>query len=33
MASGDGKPGEGTEEMGTAESDTEQGRGRQESVG
>ena len=33
MASGGGKPGEGVEELGTAEADTEQGRGRQESVG
>ena len=32
MDSGGGKPGEGTEELGTAEADTEQGRGRQESV-
>ena len=33
MASGGGKPGEGTEDLGTAEADTEQGRVRQESVG
>ena len=33
MASGGGKPGEGTKELGTAEADNEQGRGRQESVG
>ena len=33
MASGGGKPGEDIEERGTAEADTEQGRGRQESVG
>ena len=33
MDSGGRKPGEGTEELGTAEVDTEQGRGRQESVG
>ena len=32
MASGGRKPGEGTEELGTAEAGTEQGRGRQESV-
>ena len=32
MASGSGKPGEGTEELGTAEEDTDQVRGRQESV-
>ena len=31
MASGGGKPGEGTEDLGTTEVDTEQGRGRQES--
>ena len=33
MASGGGKPGEGTEDLGTAEADTEQGKGIQESVG
>ena len=33
MASGGGKPGEGTEELGKAEADTEQGRGRLDSVG
>ena len=33
MASGGRKPGEGTEEPGAAEADTEQRRGRQESVG
>ena len=33
MAGGGGKPGEGTEELGTAEADTDQERGRQESVG
>ena len=33
MASGGVKSGEGTEELGTAEADTDQGRGRQESVG
>ena len=33
LASGGGKPGEGTEDLGTDEADTEQGRGRQESVG
>ena len=32
MASGGRKPGEGTEELGTATADTEQVRGRQESV-
>ena len=32
MASGGGKPGEGTEELGTATAYTEQGRGIQESV-
>ena len=33
MASGGGKPGEGAEELGTAETDTEQGRGGQENIG
>ena len=33
MASGGGKHGEGTEDLGTAEADTEQGRVRKESVG
>ena len=33
MASGGRKPGEGMKELGTAEADTEQGGGRQESVG
>ena len=33
MASGGGKPGEGTEELGTAEADTEQVRGGQENIG
>ena len=33
MARGGGKPGEGTEELGTNEADTEQGGGRQASVG
>ena len=33
MASSGGKPGEGTEELGMATADTEQGRGIQESVG
>ena len=33
MASGGGKHGEGTEDLGTAEADTEQIRVRQESVG
>ena len=33
MSSGGGKPGEGTEELGVAEADTKQGRGRQDSVG
>ena len=33
MASGGGKPGEGMEELGTAEAVTEPVRGRQESVG
>ena len=33
MASSGGKPREVTEELGTAEADNEQGRGRQESVG
>ena len=33
MASSGGKLGEGTEELETAEADTEQGRGRQESFG
>ena len=33
MTSGGGKPGEGTGELGAAEADTDQGRGRQESVG
>ena len=33
MDSGGGKPGVGMEELGAAEADTEQGRGRQESVG
>ena len=33
MASGGGKLGEGTEDLGTAEADTEQERVRQESVG
>ena len=32
MASGGGKPGEGTEELGMTEADPEQGGGRQESV-
>ena len=33
MASGGGKLGEGMEDLGKAEADTGQGRGRQESVG
>ena len=33
MDSGGGKPGEGTVELGTAEADTEQGRGGQENIG
>ena len=33
MASGGRKPGEGTEELGTDEADTEQGRGGQENIG
>ena len=33
MASSGGKPGEGTEELGMSEAETEQVRGRQESVG
>ena len=33
MASGGGKPVEGVEELGTAETDTEQGRGGQENIG
>ena len=33
MASGGGKSGEGTEELGTAEADTDQGRGEQENIG
>ena len=33
MASGGGKPGEDTEELGTAEEDTEQGRGGKENIG
>ena len=33
LASGGGKPGEGAEELGTAETDTEQGRGGQENIG
>ena len=33
MASGGGKPGEGVEELGTAETDTEQGRGGKENIG
>ena len=33
LASGGGKPGEATEELGTATADTEQGGGRQVSVG
>ena len=33
MTSGGRKPGEGTEDLGAAEADTGQGRGRQESVG
>ena len=33
MTSGGGKPGEGKGELGAAEADTDQGRGRKESVG
>ena len=33
LASGGGKPGEGAEELGKTETDTEQGRGRQENIG
>ena len=33
MTSGGRKPGEGTEELGTAEADTEQGRGGKANIG
>ena len=33
MVSGGGKPDKGAEELGTAETDTEQGRGGQENIG